>query len=136
MAADVFPKEGQGFRAEAKIGDDIHLVLTATHTAVGPVAAESNCTDGCFHLTRLCVTHAHALNYFIFVTGDRLCIYLNQGSPFYSSKQGRVQYPHGGCDMVKMRQAEEIHGLRCARVPVALKYSCIRPFIAGLGMSK
>jgi len=86
-------------------------------------------------LTRL-VKRVHALNYFIFVTGDRLCIYLNQGSRFYSSKQGRVQYSHGGCDMVKMRQPEEIHGLRCARVPVVLKYSCIRPFISGLGMSK
>jgi hypothetical protein len=36
MAEIVFPREGQGFRAEVKIGDDIHLVLMATHTAVGP----------------------------------------------------------------------------------------------------
>jgi hypothetical protein len=27
----VFPRDGQGFRAELKIGDDIHLVLIATH---------------------------------------------------------------------------------------------------------
>jgi hypothetical protein len=37
MSAVTFPREGQGFRAEIKIGDDIHLVLLATHTAVGPV---------------------------------------------------------------------------------------------------
>jgi hypothetical protein len=37
MAAIVFPREGQGFRAEVNIGDDIHLVLMATHTAVGPM---------------------------------------------------------------------------------------------------
>jgi hypothetical protein len=39
MAASVFPREGQGFRAEVKMGDDLHLALMATHTAVGPVAA-------------------------------------------------------------------------------------------------
>lgn len=39
MADDVFPKEGQGFSAEVKIGDDLHLILIVTHTAVGPVAA-------------------------------------------------------------------------------------------------
>lgn len=39
MASPVFPKEGQGFRAEVKIGDELLLVLMATHTAVGPVAA-------------------------------------------------------------------------------------------------
>jgi hypothetical protein len=33
----VFPRDGQGFRAEVKIGDDIHLVLMATHTAMGPI---------------------------------------------------------------------------------------------------
>jgi hypothetical protein len=37
MAANVFPREGQGFRAEVKIGDDIQLVLIVAHTAVGPV---------------------------------------------------------------------------------------------------
>jgi len=38
MATTVtFPKEGEGFRADVKVGDDIHLVLMATHTAVGPV---------------------------------------------------------------------------------------------------
>lgn len=36
MAAIEFPREGQGFRAEVRIGDDIHLVLMATHTALGP----------------------------------------------------------------------------------------------------
>jgi hypothetical protein len=35
----VFPREGQGFRAELKIGDDYHILLMATHTAVGPVSA-------------------------------------------------------------------------------------------------
>jgi hypothetical protein len=39
MAASVSPREGQGFSAEAKIGDDLHLTLMATQTAVGPVAA-------------------------------------------------------------------------------------------------
>ena len=34
----VFLREGQGFRAEAKIGDDTHLVLMATHSALGPAA--------------------------------------------------------------------------------------------------
>lgn len=37
MSAIAFPREGQGFRADIKIGDDIHLVLMATHSAVGPV---------------------------------------------------------------------------------------------------
>jgi hypothetical protein len=39
MSAIVFPREGQGFRAEVKIGEDIHLVLMATHTALGPATA-------------------------------------------------------------------------------------------------
>jgi hypothetical protein len=39
MSAIVFPREGQGFRAELTIGDDYHLLLMATHTAVGPVMA-------------------------------------------------------------------------------------------------
>jgi len=30
-------REGQGFRAEAKAGD-MHLILMATHTALGPIA--------------------------------------------------------------------------------------------------
>jgi hypothetical protein len=34
----VFPRDGQGFRAEVKIGDDIHLLLMATHSALGPAA--------------------------------------------------------------------------------------------------
>ena len=34
----VFPRDGQGFRAEVKIGNDIHLVLMATHSALGPAA--------------------------------------------------------------------------------------------------
>jgi hypothetical protein len=38
MAANVFPRDGEGFRAEIKIGDDIHLVLSATHSALGPAA--------------------------------------------------------------------------------------------------
>ncbi len=38
MAEIVFPREGQGFRAEVKIGDDIHLVLMATHSALGPAS--------------------------------------------------------------------------------------------------
>lgn len=36
--AVVFPREGQGFRAEIQIGGDIHLVLIAAHTGAGPVA--------------------------------------------------------------------------------------------------
>ena len=37
MAANVvFPREGQGFRAEVEFGD-VHLILMAAHTAVGPV---------------------------------------------------------------------------------------------------
>jgi len=35
----VFPRDGQGFRAEVRIGEDIHLVLMATHSALGPAAA-------------------------------------------------------------------------------------------------
>jgi hypothetical protein len=38
MAAIAFPRDGQGFRAEVRIGDDIHLILMATHTALGPAA--------------------------------------------------------------------------------------------------
>ena len=34
----VFPRDGQGFRAEVKIGDDTHLVFMATHSALGPAA--------------------------------------------------------------------------------------------------
>jgi hypothetical protein len=30
MAATVFPRKGQGFRPEVRIGDDVHLVLMAT----------------------------------------------------------------------------------------------------------
>jgi hypothetical protein len=39
MSAVVFPREGQGFRAEIKIGNDIHLVLMAIHTGLGPASA-------------------------------------------------------------------------------------------------
>jgi len=39
VSAIIFPREGQGFRAELKIGDDYHILLMATHTAVGPVSA-------------------------------------------------------------------------------------------------
>ena len=39
MSAIVFPREGQGFRAELKIGNDYHILLMATHTAVGPMTA-------------------------------------------------------------------------------------------------
>ena len=39
VSAIEFPREGQGFRAELKIGDDYHILLMATHTAVGPVTA-------------------------------------------------------------------------------------------------
>lgn len=39
MATTAFPRQGQGFRAEVKIGDNIDLVLMATHTVVGPAAA-------------------------------------------------------------------------------------------------
>lgn len=38
MATPVFPREGQGFRAEVRIGDELLLVLMAIHTAVGPMA--------------------------------------------------------------------------------------------------
>jgi len=38
MTDIVFPKDGEGFRANLKIGEDIHLVLMATHSALGPVA--------------------------------------------------------------------------------------------------
>jgi hypothetical protein len=31
-------RDGQGFRAEIRIGNDVHWVLLATHTAVGPRA--------------------------------------------------------------------------------------------------
>ncbi len=31
------PKDGSGFEAEVKVGDDLHLVLRAVNTAVGPV---------------------------------------------------------------------------------------------------
>lgn len=34
-----FPREGQGFRAEIIVGDNIHLVVMATHTGAGPVAS-------------------------------------------------------------------------------------------------
>ena len=37
MATSPFPKEGQGFRAEVKIGDDMHLTLMVWYTAVGYV---------------------------------------------------------------------------------------------------
>jgi|GEM_PF-4084257 hypothetical protein len=37
--AVLFPREGQGFRAEVKIGEDIHLVLFATHSSMGPGAS-------------------------------------------------------------------------------------------------
>ena len=39
MSAIVFPREGQGFRAELKIGNDYHILLMAMHTAVGPMSA-------------------------------------------------------------------------------------------------
>jgi hypothetical protein len=35
----VFPREGQGYRAEVQIGDVFHLVLMSTHSALGPAAA-------------------------------------------------------------------------------------------------
>jgi len=39
MAISVtLPKDGEGFEAEIKIDDDVHLVLRAVHTGVGPVA--------------------------------------------------------------------------------------------------
>jgi hypothetical protein len=31
----VFPRDGQGFRAEVKLGDSFHLVLMSTHSAMG-----------------------------------------------------------------------------------------------------
>jgi hypothetical protein len=31
-----FPREGQGFRAEVKLGDKVHLILVAVHTGLGP----------------------------------------------------------------------------------------------------
>ncbi len=31
------PKDGSGFEAEVRVGDDLHLVLRAVNTAVGPV---------------------------------------------------------------------------------------------------
>jgi hypothetical protein len=39
MAGAAFPRQGQGFRAEVKIGDTIDLVLMAVHTGVGPAAS-------------------------------------------------------------------------------------------------
>lgn len=38
MAAIVFPREGQGFRAELRIGEE-HIVLLAAHSALGPASA-------------------------------------------------------------------------------------------------
>jgi hypothetical protein len=38
----VFPRDGQGFRAEVKLGDDIHLVFMATYSALGPAATVYN----------------------------------------------------------------------------------------------
>ena len=40
MSAKVFPftREGQCFRAEIKIGDDIYLVLMTTYSSLGPAA--------------------------------------------------------------------------------------------------
>jgi hypothetical protein len=38
MALSVsLPKDGEGFEAEVKIGDDLHLILKAVNTVVGPV---------------------------------------------------------------------------------------------------
>ncbi len=39
MTITAFPRQGQGFRAEVKIGDNIDLVLMATHTGLGPASA-------------------------------------------------------------------------------------------------
>lgn len=39
MSTIVFPREGQGFRAEVKIGDHVHLILMAMHSAMGPAAS-------------------------------------------------------------------------------------------------
>jgi len=35
----VFPRDGQGYRAEVKIGDSFHLVLLTTHSGMGPSAS-------------------------------------------------------------------------------------------------
>lgn len=35
----VFPREGQGVRAEMRIGDVLHLVLMSVHSAGGPIAS-------------------------------------------------------------------------------------------------
>ncbi len=42
MADTVFPREGQGFYADAIVGDAVHLRLMATHTALGPGAGVFN----------------------------------------------------------------------------------------------
>ncbi len=42
MADTVFPREGQGFYAEAIVDDAVHLRLIATHTALGPGAGVFN----------------------------------------------------------------------------------------------
>jgi hypothetical protein len=39
MSVIVFPKDGQGFCAELKVGNDYHILLMAIHTAMGPMAA-------------------------------------------------------------------------------------------------
>lgn len=39
MVDIVFPRDGQGFRAEVVVGDTIHWVLMATHSASGPSAS-------------------------------------------------------------------------------------------------
>ena len=36
---DLFPKIGEGFSADAKVGDKFHLRLFATETGLGPGAA-------------------------------------------------------------------------------------------------
>ena len=38
-ASPVFPRDGQGFRAEVKVGETVHLLLMATHSAMGPAAS-------------------------------------------------------------------------------------------------
>lgn len=49
-----FPKDGEGFEAEIKVGEDFHIVLRAVHTAVGPVSAVYDATSQKWTERRYC----------------------------------------------------------------------------------
>ena len=42
MAEHVIPRDGQGFRAEVKVGNEIQFILMATYSALGFVAEVHN----------------------------------------------------------------------------------------------